>query len=784
MAFVHLHVRSGYSLLNSTAKISDLVKKASELQFDALALTDENVLYGAIPFYLECQKYGIKPIIGMIARVKLEGEAGYPVVLLAKNNSGYRHLMKISSAIQTKAPDGIPEKWLRHYCGGLIALTPGNDGHIETLLAQNEWEKAREIAAIYQQLFNGDFYLAIQRHGVEETWQQELVRLSKEASIPLVATNNVHYLEKEDAFVHDCLLAIQQGVKLDENGRKKLRSDEYYLKPTEEIAALFADMPEAIANTEKIAAQCYIDIRFGEMKLPKYPVPGNENAHDYLRKLCFEGLRERIPSPALAYVERLEYELAIIKEMNFSDYFLIVWDFMKFARQQGMMTGPGRGSAAGSLVAYVLYITNVDPIHYGLLFERFLNPERISMPDIDIDFPDDRRDEVIQYVSHKYGEQHVAQIITFGTFGARAALRDVARVMGATAGEVDLLVKHLPNKLGVTLQEAYEQVPAFRKAVHASERSHKIFTTALRIEGLPRHTSTHAAGVVISEQPLSDIVPLQQGHGDIYLTQYAMDVLEQLGLLKMDFLGLRTLTFIGNIRKLIHEKTKEVVDLANIPLDDQKTYELLSNGDTNGIFQLESEGMKQVLRKLKPSQFEDIVAVNALYRPGPMEFISVYIRRKHGEEAVTYLHPDLEPILRPTYGVLIYQEQIMQIAAKMAGFSLGQADLLRRAVGKKKKEILDQERTHFVKGCIEKGYSEALAHEVYDVIVRFANYGFNRSHAVAYSMLAYQLAYLKAHYPFYFYAALLTSVIGDEEKLADHIQEMRKKTNSPSSAFD
>ncbi|GGJ72543.1 DNA polymerase-3 subunit alpha [Anoxybacillus voinovskiensis] len=773
MAFVHLHVRSGYSLLNGTAKINDLVKKASDLRFHALALTDENVLYGAIPFYKECQKYGIKPIIGMVALVKLE-EKGYPLVLLAKNDIGYRHLLKISSAIQTKAQDGIPEKWLRHYREGLIALTPGNDGQIETLLAQNGWEKAREVADTYKRLFTSDFYIAIQRHGKEETWQRELIRLSKEANIPLVATNNVHYLEKEDAFVHECLLAIQRGTKIHEEG-KRLESGEYYLKSAEEMASLFADIPEAIANTEKIAAQCHIDIRVGERKLPKYPVPNNENAHDYLRKLCFEGLQERLASPSPVYVERLEYELEMIKKMNFSDYFLIVWDFMNFARKQGIMTGPGRGSAAGSLVAYTLYITNVDPIPYGLLFERFLNPARVSMPDIDIDFPDDRRDEVIQYVAKKYGTQHVAQIITFGTFGARAALRDVARAMGVTAKEVEQLLKYLPHKLGVTLQEAYDDVPAFRKEVHASERMHQLFMTALRLEGLPRHTSTHAAGVVISEQPLSDIVPLQQGHGDIYLTQYAMDVLEQLGLLKMDFLGLRTLTLIGNIQKLVQQKTKQSVDLTNIPLDDKKTYELLSNGDTSGIFQLESEGIKQVLRQLKPSQFEDIVAVNALYRPGPMEFIPVYIRRKHGEEAVTYLHEDLKPILQSTYGVLIYQEQIMHIAAKMAGFSLGEADLLRRAVGKKKKEILDEKRTHFVNGCIERGYSETIAHELYDAIVRFANYGFNRSHAVAYSLLAYQLAYLKAHYPFYFYAALLTSAIGDEKKLAEYMQEMRKR---------
>jgi DNA polymerase-3 subunit alpha len=778
LSFVHLHVRSGYSLLNSTAKISDLVKKASELGFHSLALTDENVLYGAIPFYKECKRYGIKPIIGMIAHVKLEGEEAYPFVLLAKSNLGYRHLMKISSAIQTKAAEGIPEKWLYHYRHDLIAITPGRNGHVETLLRQQQRTKALEMVTRYKRLFGDDaFYIAIQRHGIknDDDWQRELIRLSDETNTPIVATNDVHYIEKEEAFVHDCLLAIKQGMKLHDEGRIKLPNDEYYLKSVNEMTTLFADLPEAMTNTEKIAAQCHVEIELGNMKLPKYPIPTNQSADDYLHDLCLKGLYERISSPSSAYLERLHYELKVIKTMNFSDYFLIVWDFMNFARKQGIVTGPGRGSAAGSLVAYVLYITNVDPLEHGLLFERFLNPERVSMPDIDIDFPDERRDEVIQYVANKYGTQHVAQIITFGTFGARAALRDVGRVMGITVAETERLTKQIPNKLGITLQEAYEQSPPFKEAVNASPMLQKLFATALKLEGLPRHTSTHAAGVVISEQPLSDIVPLQQGHGEIYLTQYPMDVLEQLGLLKMDFLGLRTLTFIGNICTLIRQKTGTTVDLQTIPFDDEKTYALLSRGDTSGIFQLESEGMKKVLKQLKPSQFEDIVAVNALYRPGPIDYIPAYIKRKHGHETVTYLHRDLEPILKSTYGVLIYQEQIMQIAAQMANFSLGQADLLRRAVGKKKKDILDQEREHFVKGCIEKGYDEKVAHELYDLIVRFANYGFNRSHAVAYSMLAYQLAYLKAHYPLYFYAALLTSVIGDEEKISYYIQEMKQK---------
>ncbi|MFC4183344.1 DNA polymerase III subunit alpha [Saccharococcus thermophilus] len=773
MSFVHLHVRSCYSLLTSPTKISDLVKKAKELQFSALALTDENVLYGAIPFYIECKRYGIQPIIGMITDIALEGESAYPLVLLAKNETGYRHLMKISSTIQTKTQEGIPEKFLWHYRNGLIALTPGKSGQIETLLADNEIEKAKQVLERYKQIFGTDVYLSVQRREQErEPYEAELIRLGEETSTPLVATNDVQYIEKEDVFVQRCLLAIKHGTEMKE---EKNVIGERYFTSSEEMEQRFSDLPEALANSKKIADQCHLHLEFDTLKLPKYPVPEKESAGSYLRRLCLKGLNERVSSPSDVYRKRLEYELHIIEQMHFSDYFLIVWDLMNFARKKGITTGPGRGSAAGSLVAYTLYITDVDPIQYGLLFERFLNPERVSMPDIDIDFPDDRREEVIQYVAAKYGQQHVAQIITFGTFGAKAALRDVGKAMGIHSQEVEPIIKSIPNKPGVTIQEVYEQSPAFRQAVQASSLLQKWMATAMKIEGLPRHTSTHAAGVIISSEPLAEMIPLQQGHGEWYLTQYPMDVLERLGLLKMDFLGLRTLTFLEHICRLIERQTGKSINIRSLPLDDRKTYELLSNGDTNGIFQLESEGMKHVLRELKPSQFEDIVAVNALYRPGPMSYIPVYIKRKHGEEHVSYLHPDLEPILAPTYGVLIYQEQIMQIAANIAGFSLGKADLLRRAVAKKKKELLDEQRREFVQGCLQNGYEETFANELYDMIVRFANYGFNRSHAVSYALLSYQLAYLKAHYPLCFYAALLTSVIGDEEKLSLYIYEARQK---------
>ncbi|MFB5164801.1 DNA polymerase III subunit alpha [Parageobacillus toebii] len=774
MSFVHLHVRSCYSLLTSPAKISDLVKKAKDLQFSALALTDENVLYGAIPFYMECKRYGIRPIIGMITDIVLEGESTYPLVLLAKNETGYQHLIKISSTIQTKTQEGIPEKWLWHYRGGLIALTPGKSGQIETLLAHNEITKAKQVLERYKQIFGDDFYLSVQRgeNKQQEPYEQQLIHLSNETNTPLVATNDVQYIEKEDAFVQHCLLAIKQGAVI----KTGMAIDgERYLTSPEEMKKRFSDLPEAVENSRKIADQCHLHISLDTLKLPKYPVPENENADHYLRRLCLKGLYERVSSPSDAYIKRLEYELDVIQQMDFSDYFLIVWDFMNFARKKGIVTGPGRGSAAGSLVAYALYITDIDPIQYGLLFERFLNPERVSMPDIDIDFPDDRREEVIQYVANKYGQQYVAQIITFGTFGAKAALRDIGKVLQIDSKEMENIIKYVPNKHGITIQEAYHQSFAFRQAVQASSLLKQWIAIAMKVEGLPRHTSTHAAGVIISSEPLSQIVPLQQGHGELYLTQYPMDVLERLGLLKMDFLGLRTLTLLEHICRLIQQQTGKTIDVRSIPLDDRKTYELVSKGDTNGIFQLESDGMKQVLKQLKPSQFEDIVAVNALYRPGPIDYIPSYIRRKHGEEKVSYLHPDLAPILAPTYGVLIYQEQIMQIAANIAGFSLGKADLLRRAVAKKKKEILDQQRNEFVQGCIDQGYDEGFANDVYDMIVRFANYGFNRSHAVAYSMLSYQLAYLKAHYPLYFYTALLTSVIGDEEKVSLYIYEARRK---------
>ncbi|MCL6573846.1 MAG: DNA polymerase III subunit alpha, partial [Bacillus sp. (in: Bacteria)] len=530
---------------------------------------------------------------------------------------------------------------------------------------------------------------------------------------------------------------------------------------------------EALENTLQISTRCTVNIELNKTYLPEFPTENEIPAEEYLESLCKKGLSERFSAPSQEYFDRLSYELAVIKRMMFSNYFLIVWDFMRYARTQGILTGPGRGSAAGSLVAYVLYITDVDPLKHNLLFERFLNPDRVSMPDIDIDFPDHRRDEVINYVAEKYGELHVAQIVTFGTLAAKAALRDVGRVFGLNSKELEQLSRL--NPLGMELKAAYKGSEALRRFINETPMNQRLYETALKLEGLPRHTSTHAAGVVISEKQLIELIPIQKGSGNIFLTQYSMEYLEEIGLLKMDFLGLRNLTLIESILASIHRNTGQKVDFSLIHLEDTQTYDLLAKGETTGIFQLESEGMRKVLTRLKPSRFEDIVAVNALYRPGPMENIPLFIDRKHGKQTVEYPHPDLLPILENTYGVIVYQEQIMQIASKMAGFTLGEADLLRRAVGKKQKEALDKERNHFVQGALEKGYVQSLANDVYDLIVRFANYGFNRSHAVAYSMITYQLAYLKAHYPAFFMAGLLTSAIGNDTKIAQYIMETKQK---------
>lgn len=773
LSFIHLQVATGYSLLSSTISIAKLVEQAKQYQFQALAITDHNVMYGAIPFYQECLKHGVKPIIGMTADIisDIQPDKVFPLILLAKNNKGYHNLVKISSILQTKSPKGISLKWLKGYQEGLYGITPGIEGEIEQFLLDNNEEAAMNAACAYRDALEDDaFFFSFQLHGqkAEEMLLPRLKELSASLRIKAVITNDVRYLHKNDAFSYECLLAIRDGVKL--SGQESLSEEKqtYYLKTAAEMHEMFATEVDELENTYTVASHCHVTIPMNEQHLPKYPLPKGVSATEKLVQLCEQGLEERVPQASPTYLERLHFELKIIQQMHFQDYFLIVWDFMKFAREKRMLTGPGRGSAAGSLVAFVLRITDIDPIEHQLLFERFLNPERISMPDIDIDFPDHRRDEVIAYVTKKYGAMHVAQIITFGTLAAKAVIRDVARAFSFSTKEIDQLSKLIPARLGMTLQTAYEESSRFREFVESSAVHRKLFETAKRLEGLPRHTSTHAAGVVISEQPLVELIPIQEGHVSSYLTQYPMEVLEALGLLKMDFLGLRNLTILEQILESLRRTGKQI-DMKNIPIDDDKVFSLLRKGETTGIFQLESDGMRKVLRSLQPTEFEDIVAVNALYRPGPMDNISLYIDRKHGRKPIQYPHPALKEILDVTYGVIVYQEQIMQIAATIAGFSLGQADLLRRAVSKKKKAVLDKERGRFVKGSVANGFDEKTAHALYDLIVRFADYGFNRSHAVAYSFIAYQLAYLKVHYPLYFMASLLTSAIGHEKRTIQYI---------------
>ncbi|WP_404428945.1 DNA polymerase III subunit alpha [Sutcliffiella horikoshii] len=764
MSVVHLHIKSSYSLLNSSVRFSKLVERANELGLSSLALTDEDVMYGAVDFYKACKAANIKPIIGLTLSVLSDGEdeeSRYPVILLAKNNVGFTNLMKLSSVVQTKSPQGVPKRWLKHYTKGLIAILSGS----ESELAQNEGQTAEAYLEMFEQ---DSVYLGIDRNSAESRERSETTR-KRHRELPIVALSKVHYLLQEDVFVYECLRNIKQGTKLE--SLPKEAPD--YLRATNEMTQLFEDIPDALENTWKISNQCHVELEFGQAALPSYPMPEGENADNYLEKVCWEGLNKRIGEPSSEYKDRLTYELQVIKGMKFSDYFLIVWDFMYYARNAGILTGPGRGSAAGSLVAYSLFITDVDPIEHDLLFERFLNPERITMPDIDIDFQDNKRDEVIRYVAEKYGQLHVAQIITFGTLAAKAAWRDVAKALNLSGKELDMISKMIPSRPGITLEAAYQENDKLQSAINETKERKRAFQTAQKIEGLPRHSSTHAAGVVITHKPLTELIPIQAGQQDIYLTQYTMETLEELGLLKMDFLGLRNLTMIQSIRHQVKKETKQQIE--EIPLDDTATFRLLSEGDTSGIFQLESPGMKKVLTKLKPSNLEDIVAVNALYRPGPMEQIPLFIERKHGLKKVEYPHPDLIPILEKTFGVIVYQEQIMQIAAVMAGFSLGEADLLRRAVGKKKKEVLAKERAHFVEGCLNKGYDEKVANAVYDLIVRFADYGFNRSHAVAYSMISYELAYLKANHPKIFMATLLSSVMGSEQKLSQYITETKRK---------
>ncbi|WP_138496263.1 DNA polymerase III subunit alpha, partial [Paenibacillus pinistramenti] len=795
--FVHLHVHSEYSLLDGAARLEDLVNQAAEFGMGALALTDHGVMYGTVPFYKLCKAKGIKPIIGMEAyftagsrkeRGSRKDQPIYHLILLAKNEQGYRNLMKLCSIGHLEGFHYKPRiDWavLREHHEGLVVLSACLGGEVPQHLLHGRREEAKRAALRYKEVFGEDFYIELQDHGLPEQKKVNplLVELARETGVQLVATNDVHYLQRQDADVQDVLICIGTGKTVDDEERFRIPTDQLYFKSQQEMSVLFPQWAEAAANTAVIAGKCNLELEFGRSILPEYrPLPARLSAAGYLEQLCRKGLEERYSqlerwhdeTRRTELEERLSYELKVIESMGFSDYFLIVWDFIAFAHSQGIVTGPGRGSSAGSLVAYTLHITDVDPMKYHLLFERFLNPERVTMPDIDIDFSDERRDEVIAYVAGKYGSEHVAQIITFGTMAAKAAVRDVGRALNVPFGEVDKVAKLIPSHLGITLERALKESQELKALYEESPRVRELLDTAVKVEGMPRHASTHAAGVVISRDPLTDAVPLQEGSEVAALTQYSMENLESIGLLKMDFLGLRTLSIIERCMNWIASLEGAAPDFRIIPDDDPLTYAMLSKGETTGIFQLESSGIRRVLKELRPSHFEDIISVVALYRPGPMDFIPKYIGGKHGQLAVEYPHPDLKPILEDTYGIIVYQEQIMKIASSMAGFSLGEADLLRRAVSKKKREVLDKERGHFVAGSLKQGYNDQDANAVYDMIVRFADYGFPRAHAAAYGVLAFQTAYLKAHYPVEFMASMLTAVMGSHRKVAEYIVECRR----------
>ncbi|MFC5558312.1 DNA polymerase III subunit alpha [Ureibacillus thermophilus] len=764
---IYPQIRTSADLLKSTIRMEELIPFLVEQKAEACAIVNTK-LYGLLPFYHGIKKAGIHPVLGLTAQIQFDHTV-LPLLIYAQNNDGYKNLLKISSSIAIRDDERLPIQWLKGYSNGICIVIPATD-------EKGIWMENVSIIETLKLIFNGRIWLGVSRMGGEKSaFENEVIHLSEEYHIPIMAIHECLYLKREDAFSYRVARSIDQGIKLSE---QRLKEDEHHYTPTQkEWIAWFEDRKEWLEESRKMLYSCQVEIEHKGHIMPKFPVPEGKSAEQVLKELALDGLKERLEtnSPNEIYMKRLHDELQMICSMGFADYFLIVADFMKYARERRILTGPGRGSSAGSLVAYSLYITQVDPIRYGLLFERFLNPERVTMPDIDIDFVDTRRQEVIEYVAKKYGEKHVAQIITFGSLSAKAVARDVARMFNFESETLEMISRLIPNKLGITLMEAYQSSEPFRTWVLGEEIRKRWFETALKLEGLPRNASTHAAGVVLSPVPLVEVIPIEKGHDGIFLTQWPMQEVEQMGLLKMDFLGLRNLTMIEQIQKMIYYTRNQYIDLNKIPFDDKKTFELLQKGDTLGIFQLESEGMKKALREIAPTQFSDIVAVNALYRPGPMQFISVYAKRKKRLEPVVMPHPDLEPILKETYGIIVYQEQIMQIAHTMAGFSLGQADLLRRAVSKKKREVLEEQRAAFVNGAVKKGYSKEAADSVYEQIVRFADYGFAKSHAVAYSMISYQMAFLKAHYPMEFYAVMMTFATGNQEKLFSFIVEAKSK---------
>lgn len=786
--FVHLHCHTEFSLLDGAARINRLIDRAADFKMPALAITDHGTMFGVIDFYKAAKRAGIKPILGcevyVALRSRFEKEAKvddsqYHLVLLAENNRGYQNLMHLVSAGYLEGfyyKPRVDRQLLEKHSEGLIALSACLAGEIPSLILKGQTEKARDSARYFKSLFGPDnFFLELHDHGLEEQKivNKILKQISAEEDIPMVASNDVHYLSRDDAGVHDVLLCIQTGKTVEETDRMRFESQEFYFKNPAEMTERFADYPGAISNSLLIAERCNVEKDFNQMHLPEYILSDENDPNSYLEKLCKTGLKNRYSEVTAEIEQRLNYELAVIKQMDYANYFLITCDLIEFARQEGVIVGPGRGSAAGSLVAYSLGITNIEPLQFGLLFERFLNPERISMPDIDIDFCDDKRDRILNYVTEKYGRDKVAQIITFGTMAARAAVRDVGRALAIPYAEVDRIAKLIPTEPNMTIEKALKQSKEL-KTLYREEPYRYLLDTSMAVEGMPRHASTHAAGVVIAREPLVNHVPLYKMADTAVVTQFPMNTLEELGLLKMDFLGLKTLSIIGKALENIEKRHNRKLRIEDIPLDNSATYAMLSQGETTGTFQLESSGMRSVLRELLPNKFEDIIAVVALYRPGPMEQIPTFVQSKHGKRDIKYAHPILEPILNETYGVIVYQEQIMEIAARMAGFSLGQADLLRRAIGKKKKEILHQQRQLFIEGCLNNGYSRELANEIYDLILKFASYGFNKSHAAAYALIAYQTAYLKANYPVEYMAALLTVHFANSDKVALYISDCRR----------
>ncbi|WP_173915854.1 DNA polymerase III subunit alpha [Halobacillus sp. Marseille-Q1614] len=780
MSLTHLQVHSGYSLMKSTIQIPSLVQQAEKLGFSALALTDHEVMSGAVLFYKACRNAGIKPLIGMTADLNFKSES-FPVVLLAKNNQGYQSLLCLSTMIQTRE-EALSLEDVKGKAAGLIVVVTIGDTSWGASIINHNFDRVEEEFGEWSSHFE-HLYMGVKDYGLhtERPMHKSLKLWCEEREIPAVYLNDVRYLEKGDAEAYHCLRSMDEGRVFQNNHNL---DNHQYLKSQKEMKEYFQEVwPEVLQTNEELTDLCDISIPLDTQLLPAYPLPDGVHADKYLKNLCETQLCIKYGASRPEAKERLAHELQVISNMGFSDYFLIVWDFVEHARKQGIEAGPGRGSAAGSIVSYLLGITQVDPLAYGLLFERFLNPERISMPDIDIDFPDDRRDEVIEYVAGKYGKNHVAQICTFGTFATRSVLREVFKALDVETDDVNFILNHIPSSGSRSLKKAVQESEMLKDYIRSSEKLKKAFHIAHKLEGLPRHVSTHAAGVVISEKPLTNYTPLMEGQENIHLTQLAMGDIEAVGLLKMDFLGLRNLTLLRKLKEKINNYKDSGFNFEALSLDDAPTLQLLRQGQTNGIFQLESQGMKNVLKRLKPTHFEDIVAVNALYRPGPMEYIPVYINRKHGREQVQYPHPDLEPILSKTYGVLIYQEQIMQVAQKIGGYSLGEADLLRRAVSKKQQNVFEKQRNRFIEGAESKGYDREVAVEVFDWIVRFSNYGFNRSHAVAYSVISYYLAFAKAHYPALFIAELINSTLGDHEKLAAYIREAREfsvKVKSPS----